>query len=876
MLSAANRVDTYLEIFCTDRGAARKSVVTKAIKDAGLIERLCAEQKRVCALLERRRAVSCRERSAALLTVASAVLSRYRAEKQRRGLLDYDDLIDKTLALLDNVDAAWVHYKLDLGIDHLLIDEAQDTSSKQWEIVRRLTGEFTAGEGARELRRTIFAVGDEKQSIFSFQDAAPKEFALMRRHFERAHKDGGLDFVFREFKHSFRSGDSVLGAVDEVFRAKEIATSVSADSDGFPPHIPLPDAPPSLVEIWDPEKPDERSDIEGWEAPFDTVNETSPRVKLARRIARRVRGLVERREPVGIEGRAARYGDVLILVRQRGPLFEAIIRALKNENVEVAGADRLVLTEHIAVIDLMALADALLLPDDDLALASVLRSPLFGFSDEDLFAIAWDRGRASLKASLARKAAERGDFAAAAARLDGLAQLARRATPFAFYAHLLGAGDGRRGFLARLGAEANDALDEFLNLALDYERRETPSLQGFMAWLRAARAEVKRDMVIARDEVRVMTVHGAKGLEAPIVILADTMTPPGGPRPPRLLELAGGAMIWAGRKDDDVPPVAAARAAALSEAEDEYRRLLYVAMTRAADRLIVCGADGERARPKGCWYDLVYGPLQPLLVEEDDGGEKVLRYRKPMPASAGERAPPTADAAKADETKPDRGALPSWLRQPAPCEAPPSVPLSPSAAFDEENGRSAPIAGTAAERRKALARGRIVHRLLQSLPDIPAAGRKAAIARYLESAAADFLAAERSEIAQQILAILNDLIFAEVFAANSRAEVPIVGRIARAGRPAIAVSGVVDRLAVTRDGVLIVNYKTNRTVPRSLTEVPGYVGQLALYRAVIARIYPEKTTRAALVFTEGPHVIEVPGPAMDAALAEIMRQVTPR
>ncbi len=410
-LSGANRIELYLEIFCTDEGNPRKSIVTKAIKDARLVELLSAEQKRVCDILDRRNAVICRDRSAALLIVADAVLTRYAAQKERRGLLDYDDLIDKALALLDNVDAAWVHYKLDLGIDHLLIDEAQDTSDKQWDIVRRLVAEFTAGKGARELRRTIFAVGDEKQSIFSFQDAAPKQFAAMHRHFKKAHADAGLEFVFREFKHSFRSGENVLAAVDEVFKAQGLAASVTADTDGFPPHIALPDAPPSLVEIWEPEKPDERNEIEGWDAPFDTVSETSPRVKLAQRIARSVRGLVDGGTAVGIERRAARYGDVLVLVRQRGPLFEAIIRALKNENVEVAGADRLVLTEHIAVMDLMALADALLLPQDDLALASVLRSPLFGFSDDDLFAIAWDRGRSSLHAALTRKSAERVIFA---------------------------------------------------------------------------------------------------------------------------------------------------------------------------------------------------------------------------------------------------------------------------------------------------------------------------------------------------------------------------------------------------------------------------------------------------------------------------------
>jgi len=366
-----------------------------------------------------------------------------------------------------------------------------------------------------------------------------------------------------------------------------------------------------------------------------------------------------------------------------------------------------------------------------------------------------------------------------------------------------------------------------------------------------------------------MTVHGAKGLEAPIVILADTMTQPSGPRPPRLLELSDGAVILAGRKDDDVAPVAAARAVALGEAEDEYRRLLYVAMTRAADRLIVCGADGERARPKGCWYDLVAAPLQPFLVAEDECGEKVLRYRKPMPGPVAEAEPPPAEAANAD-----RHDIPPWLLQPAAVEMQRLIALSPSSAFAEDIGRvAAPAPASAAERRHALARGRIVHRLMQSLPDIPPAGRQDAIERYLKGAAADFLPAEQAEIARQVLTILNDLVFADAFAPGSRAEVPIVGRIARPDGVVIAVSGQVDRLAVIGGTVLIADYKTDRVAPRRLAELPdAYVAQLALYRAVLARIYPEKTIRAALIFTEGPKVTEVPGAAMEAALAAIMSQ----
>ena len=873
-LPRSDRVETYLDIFCrTDDRAPRKTIATKAVKDEDLIERLIAEQGRVCTQLERLRAVICRDRSAALLTVAHAVLTRYHDEKERRGLLDYDDLIDKALTLLADVDAAWVHYKLDLGIDHLLIDEAQDTSHKQWQIVTRLVAEFTAGAGVHVGTRTIFAVGDEKQSIYSFQNAAPREFAQMRSHFQRAHSHAGIEFVAREFKHSFRSGASVLAAVDEVFKDTLIAASVSSDTDGFPPHIALPDAPPSLVEIWEPAEPDARKEIEGWDAPFDTVSETSPRVKLAKRIARTVRRLVETGASVGIDRRPARYGDILVLVRQRGELFEAIIRALKAEQVEVAGADRLILTEHIAVMDLMALADALLLPQDDLALATVLRSPLFGFSDEDLFTVAYDRGRIPLRDALARRASDGELLAAAAhARLEEWSQAARRETPFAFYAKILGADGARHHFLSRLGFEANDALDEFLNLALDYERRETPSLQGFMAWLREARAEVKRDMEIARDEVRVMTVHGAKGLEAPIVFLADTMTPPAGPRPPRLLELADKAVIWAGRKADDPPPVAAARQDFQREATDEYRRLLYVAMTRAADRLIVCGAEGERRRPDGCWYDLICEPLKPFLVEETDGEDKVFRYR--TAESPVEQAKPPARAPQPEQ--PERPTFPKWLRDRVPHRTTQRGPIAPSSAFDEEFVPVAQRGPSAAARRKALERGRIMHRLMQSLPDIAPERRAEACAHFLARAAArTFSAAEQEEIAKQVAAILDDQRFAEIFLPNSRAEVPIVGRISRSGAEPLGIAGQVDRLSVGSDSVLIADYKTDGVVPQKLDDVPRYVTQLALYRAVLARLYPDKIVRAALVFTNGPVLMEIPGAIMDAVLtAELGKVVT--
>ncbi len=852
---------SYLSIFCTDKMQPRKSLATKAIRERHpeWVQRLEDEQGRICALLEKRRAAECRDRTRALLTVADEVIRRYRREKMRRGLLDYDDLIERTLMLFRHTSAAWVLYKLDLGINHLLLDEAQDTSPKQWEIVATLASEFTAGAGARSIKRTLFAVGDDKQSIYSFQGAAPEKFGVMRDDFRKAFVGAELQWRDVKLLTSFRSGGIVLDAVDTVF-SREIAYRGLSSSPEKTVHQALPSALPGSVEIWPLTVADDKREIIGWDAPFDTALETSPQVQLARRIARHI---------AVWRSQGGKPGDVLILVRQRGALFEAIIRALKAADIPVAGADRMVLTEQMAVMDLIALADALLLPEDDLALASVLKSPLFGLDDDALFEIAYGRGRQSLRAALSAKA---GPMASVADTLDQLTQAALRESPFNFYARVLGSGEGRKKFLARLGPEANDAIDEFLNLALAYEKRETPSLQGFVAWLRAASAEVKRDMEMARDEVRVMTVHGAKGLEAHTVILADTTSRPEGSHPPRLIDVplqGGDGFVWAAAKDTDPPLVGQAREAALRIQADEYRRLLYVAMTRAEQRLVICGTsgplkqDGTHPIPQDCWYRLIEDALvqsadvETVEVAAEDGEGIVWRYRKSLPHIA------AAVEAKNTKTEADE---PSWLHEnvaPDPIRA---LAITPSDADEIDiRGKSATL-----ERKQALLRGRLMHRLIQSLPDLPPAVRADAAREFLRRNAEDLPAEECETIAAQALAILGDSQFAPLFAPGSRAEVPLVGTLAGASRPLI-VNGQIDRLVVTSEGVLIADYKTNRPAPTALDAVPRpYKRQLALYRALLQRIYPGRTVRAALVWTEVPNLMEIPPATLDAELATLI------
>jgi ATP-dependent helicase/nuclease subunit A len=849
------RIEAYLSIFFTGTGEPRKNIITAPLakKYPDLARRLGAEQARVTALRERRRIIAARDRTAALITIAATVVDRYRKEKERRALLDYDDLIDKALDLLTSTPPAWVHYKLDRGIDHVLIDEAQDTSSKQWAIIRALVAEFFAGAGAHVLPRTIFAVGDEKQSIFSFQGAAPREFEAMRREFDRLSKAVRRDLQLVHFEHSFRSGANVLGAVDTVFKSNDIYLSIVSEEEGYLAHEALPDAAPGLVEIWPLEKPDDKREIEGWDAPFDEMTPASPIGRLAQRIARTVQHW---------RRRGTRPGEVLILVRRRGPLFEAIIGALKRADIPVAGADRLVLTEHIAVMDLLALTDALLLPGDDLALATVLKSPLFGLNEDQLFQLAWNR-EGTLRAALRAKSDPA--LVEVSARLDRMTEDARNLSPFGFYARLLNAECGRKRILARLGHEATDALDEFLNLALEYERNETPSLQGFVAWVRAARATVKRDMEIARDEVRVMTVHGAKGLEARNVILADTTTPPEGWHPPRLLALpaqpaAPGTpdrLIWVGPRNADAGPMADARAAALEAVTDEYRRLLYVAMTRAAERLVVCGVEGERKPPEGCWYNLVRDALESDAKDEpaDDGEGIVWRFRK------AEAKPASEDEAAREERKPI--ALPDWLQRDARADVLRELVIPSHAG----NGVGFATTGDREARRKAIERGNLVHRLMQSLPNIAPAQRAEAARRFLSKPGRKLREAERAEITRQVMAVLDIPNFAPLFSPGSRAELPIVGQV-----DGKMVAGQVDRLAVTPEAVLIADYKTNSRIPRTIREAqeiyPGYIRQLALYREVLRRLYPGRPVRAALVWTEGPILMEIPEESLDSALAK--------
>ncbi|MDQ0349799.1 double-strand break repair helicase AddA [Ancylobacter vacuolatus] len=824
---------------------------------------LIAERDRIAPLARELAAARAFERSRAVLILGREAARRYVRAKAVRGVLDFADLVDAARRLLASGASAWVHYKLDQGIDHVLLDEAQDTSPEQWEVIRPLVAEFFAGMGAREgggvdspLPRTLFVVGDEKQSIFSFQGADPRRFDTVRREFEAA---GGAGFVHVELQHSFRSAPGILEAVDAVFGREASYRGLSAEAKP-PVHAPIHAALPALVEMWEPEVPSEKVDVDAWQRPLDAPGADDPKGRLAKKIAAHIAARIAEGFPVtGRHGtRPARPGDFLILVRRRDGLFTSIIRELKQARVNVAGADRLVVAEHIAVMDLMALGDALLARDNELALASVLKSPLFGLDDADLMKLAPGRdGR--LEEVLAARAGENPTWAAAAGRLERLRGEARRLRPFDFYTRVLGRERGRAAMLARLGPEAADALDEMLALARSYESLEAPSLAGFLAFLRRGGAEAKRDMEAGRDEVRVMTVHGAKGLEAPYVLLADTTSGPMTRRTAGLLrvELPDGRRValHAPAKKGDTPSMAAARQRGDEAQQDEYRRLLYVALTRAETALVLCGADGARQRPAECWYDLVRGALEPEAAEHPATGfaGTVLRWRGGSDATAAVALPaPVASPLEAQER-----ALARLLARPV-IEPLARASLRPSAADVFAPTPTGPMA-------RALERGDLLHRLMAALAPLPGAAR-AEPGRRLLASSSDWPEAAREELLAEALATLALPELAPLFAPGSLGEVPLAGEL-EDGTP---VSGRIDRLSVSEDLVLIADFKTDRHVPAVASAMPqAHVRQVALYARLLGRLFPRKQVRAFLVYTAGPLVHPLDGTALERAVESV-------
>jgi ATP-dependent helicase/nuclease subunit A len=873
-------------IFLTKEGAVPKSLSSKKISEAvpqnaALMVEL---GEAMAQIVSRLRARSTYDLTAALLDFAAALTHDYAAAKAARAVLDYDDLIATTNALLSGHRAAqWVLFKIDSGLEHILVDEAQDTSPAQWRLIRALADEFFTGQDGHDTVRTLFAVGDEKQSIFSFQGADPREFDKQRHHFSEAVAAVGGRFHYVPLTLSWRSVPDVLALVDSVFSADAARAGVSLEPVRHEAHRV---GAPGYVELWPVERaPESGPQIDLWALPEATAQGDAAG-RLAARIGDKIEALLADAQ------QNVTAGDILILVRKRDAFVDEMIRALKRRRINVAGADRMVLLDQIVIMDILAAADFALNCDDDLTLACVLRSPLCGLDETQLFDLAHGRSATLWQAFEAQAARAKTDavFTKAHQRLSWMRRMIDYLSPFDWLSQLLAAQGGHGALRAQLGAEIDDPVGELLRLALAYEARHVASMQGFLHWLRHGQQEIKRDMEGRGGAVRIMTVHGAKGLEAPIVFLPDTCRPPvkSGGGAEALQFDADGLPLWRASKNlREAYGAAQVEAAAVSAAEEE-KRLLYVALTRARDRLYIGGYLSRKSAklPVNCWYDRLAAAFDaPSEMTEPaiwgEGRETALEKAE---ADEGEQSAPSLSG----ETRPSAeigDELPTWLRMTPPTDTAPvyygAKLFSPSGLLDVV-APDTPIAGVAeadatnpaleaAALEAASRRGRWAHKLLESLPLLDAAKRRDAALAFLArqpDALADDAAAQ---LVDEVLQIIAAPAMAALFGPAGRAEVAIAGLLDMDDGTKLALSGQIDRYAETDDEIILVDFKTGH---HPSDTPPAYMAQMAAYRALMQAATKsdgrEKPVRCALVWTRTGAVDWLDDAQLDAYMADIL------
>ncbi|MFZ5749460.1 MAG: double-strand break repair helicase AddA [Pseudomonadota bacterium] len=830
------------------------SIPTQALRNgpaAPLMPAFEALMARVEAARPRRLALEAAERTLALYRFAAGFLPRYRARKAALGMLDFDDLIDLAAALLNDPSVAqWVLFRLDGGIDHLLVDEAQDTSPSQWRVIERLSEEFGAGEGARGGARTVFVVGDKKQSIYSFQGADLEVFEHMAAHYRARLAGGPQPLQELTLDYSFRSSQAILRLVDLTFDER-----VRRGLGGAPQHLAFFADRPGRVDLWDPVPKAESTEPDDPLDPVDRLPPTHHSVVLARRIAETVRRMIDTGTaiPTRHGPRAVDEGDILILVQRRSGLFSEIIRACKGAGLAVAGADRLKIGAELAARDLLAVLRFLATPEDDLSLASALRSPLFGLGEGDLYRIAQGRPPGTYLWHRLRGAADR--FAEAVAILEDLRNRADFLRPFELIERLLTRHGGRQRLLARLGPEAEDGIDELLAQALAYETRETPSLTGFLVWMDAGDVEVKRQPGSGVRAIRVMTVHGAKGLEAPVVILPDTAKRrsdgDGG-----LLDL-GGLPVWSAGRGSDPEAYAEARNRREERQADERMRLLYVALTRAESWLIVCAA-GDTGTGTDSWHALVAEAMVKAGAarKAPDGGD--FDFGPGMRLQHGDWPDPIGPARRSGPAAP---ALPDWALRPAPALRRPAATLAPSGL-----GGAKAVGEATGDGDAAMRFGTALHRLLEHLPLLDEAEWDNAAADLLSGAEDGLDSAEIEPVLEAARRVLGAPSLAELLRGDGLREVEITGPVAALG--GAVVHGTIDRLIVEPDRILAIDYKSNAVVPADPRAVPaGILRQMGAYAALLAQVYPGRRIETAILWTADATLMTLPQDLVAQALS---------
>ena len=826
--------DEYKKAFLTQNGEIRKKLASKSAieHNANIVEKMLDEANRILLTENMLKNLSVLQSTIAVLFISKNIIDAYNEYKTIYSVLDYEDLIIKTFQLLENsATTDWVLFKLDGGIDHILIDEAQDTSPSQWSIIRALTQEFFAGIGAKEsiLPRTVFVVGDRKQSIYSFQGADPNEFDKMYRYFEKK----ALKFSKIHLDVSFRSTKAIMDCVNVLFDSPCAKKGVLPEGEKMN-HSPFRLGDGGLVEILPIFSINEEiKDNYNWHIPLERSQKVSPSNLLAKKIAQNIKQMVENKDILLSKNRPIQYGDFMFLVQQRNSFVEEFVRACKEIGVNVGGIDKLKLLEQIAVQDLISLGKFLLLPSDDLSLAEVLKSPLFGLDDDDLFELCYQR-----KSCLFDSLSQNIKFKNITNNLQILLNLVGYIRPLELFSYILIKMDGRKNFISRLGNEVEDVIDEFLNLTLIFEQKHTPTLSGFINWIIQDEVIVQKQMEQGdANTVKIMTVHGSKGLQAPIVILADTTKIKN--KSHRSEFLWDNDLFYFPLSSSDYNEKCNLIKERNLDADfDEYRRLLYVALTRAEDRLYIAGYTKDKNIKEESWYSLLKNNI-PSNVEIDKNDERTL-YQI-------EQENLFTDEVKIHDILQNStyAYTPSLL--PAPHESPLSKPYAPSRDETDDELVLSPLEDNG----KLYKRGIVIHKLLQYISKVDSLNKPNAITSFLQKELPELSEKEHIDISKEVLTLCEK--YSDIFTKNSYAEVPIIGEVN--GK---IISSKIDRLVVKEDKVIIVDYKTNRPAAKNIEDVPlKYINQLNTYKEIVNRIYPDKQIEAFLLWTNTCNMMKV-------------------
>ncbi|NNU16096.1 double-strand break repair helicase AddA [Parvularcula sp. ZS-1/3] len=804
------------------------------------------------------RAVRLFDLNYAFSLLARASIQHYNQLKEERLGLDYDDLIEKTLDLLGRVENAWVQYKLDAAIDHVLLDEAQDTSASQWELVKKLSEELTAtSEDAAGTHRyrSLFVVGDPKQSIYAFNGAEARLFNQTHEEYET--RMGGRLADGRLFL-SFRTAQPVLDAVDAIFH-----TDGFREAGGpYTEHKSAKPERPGSVALWPHLPEEEKADVDVW-APVDAPSEGSIDRRLARAIAADIKARMERGDRLACkDGRVLQPKDVMILFQRRGPRFEEMLKALVDAGIPSAGTDRIAIARDTAVRDLIALLRLAANRDDSLSLAVLLKSPFFGWSEDRLYDLCQDADGGLLWRALRDDPAQ--DAQEAFSELSRVLDTGARHGPYRMLAAMLDGGGeltGRQRLGARLGDSYAEAVETFLDEALSFEDREPRSLHGFLRYAENFSRDIKRET--AGEEVtgvRVMTVHGAKGLEAPLVYVADAdyLKKPHDVRKRAMFVYpepeghdAPLPVLVTGSVKTDPPALTPASEDAEQLRLEEYQRLFYVAATRAEEHLVIAGgkAPKDSGEPPPTWHAMAMSGMDRLgadgsvVSEEVEGLGTVQLYAK------GGTMP---EAEASSDQGAERIASPQWLSEPVRPEDPGRViyPSLIGALEEDERGEAEEASPSSSNARL---RGVLLHRLLEVLPEVPPAERKTHASALVQRQGQGLERAELPGIVDAALGVLADDSFAPLFGEGSMAEVSIQGQV-----DGVTFSGQIDRLLMTDSEIVAVEYKSSRWIPATADAVPSaHRKQMEAYLALLTQMEPSRPVRGILLYTAGPRVIEV-------------------